>query len=99
MGDMVKTEFKNLKAEMTRAGITFSEMAKMIGIGESTFYGKRNGSYDWTLSEMIAIQKILQERTELDLPLDYLFKDLPLDYLFKASSRKGDVMSENISNY
>ena len=90
MGDVVKTEFKNLKAEMGRAGLSYSAMAEMIGIGLTTFYYKRTGKQDWTLQEMTSIQKILQEKTGLDLPLDYLFK---------ASSRKVDVMDENISNY
>ena len=90
MGDVVKTEFENLNAEMGRAGLSYSAMAEMIGIGVSTIYNKRTGKQDWTLQEMTSIQKILQGKTGLDLPLDYLFK---------AGSRKVDVMGENISNY
>ena len=69
-----KIEFENLKVEMARANISLPALAKLIGMGLSTIYNKRDGLQDWTLGNMLAIQDVLQERTGLDLPLDYLFK-------------------------
>lgn len=69
-----KIEFENLMAEMARANISLPALAKLIGMGLSTIYNKKTGVQDWTLANMIAIQDVLQERTGLDLPLDYLFK-------------------------
>ena len=74
MTDKEKIEFENLRVEMARANISFPALANIIGIGLSTIYSKKTGVLDWTLSEMLSIQNVLQERTGLDLTLDYLFK-------------------------
>ena len=74
MTDKEKIEFENLRVEMARANISFPVLANIIGIGLSTIYSKKSGSLDWTLSEMLSIQNVLQEKTGLELTLDYLFK-------------------------
>ena len=74
MTDKEKIEFENLRVEMARANISFLALANIIGIGLSTIYSKKSGALDWTLSEMLSIQNVLQEKTGLDLTLDYLFK-------------------------
>ena len=74
MTDKEKIEFENLRVEMARANISFPVLANIIGIGLSTIYSKKSGVLDWTLSEMLSIQNVLQEKTGLELTLDYLFK-------------------------
>ena len=74
MTDKEKIEFENLRVEMARANISFPALANIIGIGLSTIYSKKSGVLDWTLAEMLSIQNVLQEKTGLDLTLDYLFK-------------------------
>ena len=74
MTDKEKIEFENLRVEMARANISFPALANIIGIGLSTIYSKKSGVLDWTLSEMLSIQNVLQEKTGMDLTLDYLFK-------------------------
>ena len=74
-----KIEFENLRAEMARAGVSLAELAKSVGMGVSTIYNKRSGLQDWTLAEMTAIQNVLQEKTGLDLPLDYLFRSKKIE--------------------
>lgn len=71
--DKDKIEYENLMAEMSRAKLTFKALSDIIGISMSTIYNKKSGVSDWTLAEMVDIQKVLQERTEQELPLDYLF--------------------------
>lgn len=65
--------FRNLMAEMARADINNKEMAEKIGIGETAYGRKLKGTNDWNVSEMIAIQKILNEELGTSYTLDYLF--------------------------
>lgn len=69
--------FDNLKAEMSRNGMTGVEMSRILNITHQSFYKKMNGNSDFTLDQMILIQRILKESnpTEKDrYTLDYLFK-------------------------
>lgn len=66
-------KYANLRAEMTRANIGNYKMAKLVGITPQGFYKKLNGNATWNLKEMNKIQEILQNTTNLKLPLDYLF--------------------------
>ena len=65
---------KNLLAELARAGFTNKAMAEKIDIGERPFGYKIKGITDWTLKEMVAIQKILNDELGTSYTLDYLFK-------------------------
>ena len=71
--DKDRIEYENLMAEMSRAKLTFKALSDIIGISMSTIYNKKSGVSDWTLAEMVDIQKVLQEKTKQELPLDYLF--------------------------
>lgn len=62
--------YPNLRAEVARKGLTMKELAKRIGIGESTMNQKLNGKYAFTLDEAVLIRDVL----EVDIPLDVLFE-------------------------
>lgn len=67
--------YKNLKAEIARAGLTHSEMADVIGVKYGTIWRLLNGRRQFRLGEMMAIQSELEERNGADYTLDYLFED------------------------
>ena len=54
--------YKNLKAEIARAGLTNSEMAEALGVKYSTVWRLLNGKRQWRLGEMMAIQSELEGR-------------------------------------
>ena len=59
--------YRNLEAEMARAGITQREMSEKLGITATTLNGKSNLS----LGECVEIKKILGTNE----PIDYLFAE------------------------
>ena len=65
--------FKNLQAELVRAGITNSEMAEMLGMSKVLFSQRINGHTSWTLREMIKIQEEINTKLGTEYSLDYLF--------------------------
>lgn len=65
--------YKNLKAEVARAGLTNQEMADAIGVKYATAWRLLNGKRPWRLGEMVAIQSELEERNGAAYTLDYLF--------------------------
>lgn len=67
--------YKNLKAEIARAGLTNSEMAEALGVKYATLWRLLNGKRQWRLGEMVAIQFELEERNGAAYTLDYLFGD------------------------
>lgn len=67
--------YKNLKAEIARAGLTNSEMADAIGAKYTTVWRLLSGKQQFRLGEMIAIQSELEERNGMTYTLDYLFWD------------------------
>lgn len=67
--------YKNLKAEIARAGLTTSEMADALGAKYATAWRLLNGKRPWRLGEMAAIQSELEERNGAAYTLDYLFGD------------------------
>lgn len=62
--------YLNLKCELLKKGITYKQIAKLLGLGEKTIYNKINGNSEFTFSE---VKKIKQT----------LFPDLTLEYLFE----------------
>lgn len=66
--------FRNLMAEMSRAGYNYKKMAQEIGIGERAFSKKINGKTDWTITEILAIQKKINNKLGKTYTLDYLFE-------------------------
>lgn len=67
--------YKNLKAEISRAGLTNSEMANAIGVKYATLWRLLTGKRQFRLGEMMAIQSELEERNGAAYTLDYLFGD------------------------
>lgn len=67
--------YKNLKAEIARAGLTHSQMADVIGVKYGTIWRLLNGKRQFRLGEMMAIQSELEERNDASYALDYLFGD------------------------
>ena len=61
--------YKNLKAEMARAGITQQEMARRLGMTPATLSLKLNGKAKFSLSDANLIKTALG----VDIPLDELF--------------------------
>lgn len=61
--------YPNLKTELARADMTLTELAKKIGVTNSTLSLKVNGKNDFTFSEAGKIKEVLSS----DLPLDVLF--------------------------
>ena len=72
--------YKNLKAEMVRAGITQRQMAERIQISRQSFGYKMVEQNEWKLAEMQKIQEILNKE---------LGKELTLDYLFECENKEG----------
>lgn len=67
--------YKNLKAEIARAGLTNPEMAGAIGMKYGTMWRLMNGKQQFRLGEMMAIQSELEERNDTNYTLNYLFED------------------------
>lgn len=67
--------YKNLKAEIVRAGMSNPEMAGAVGMKYGTLWRLLNGKQQFRLGEMMAIQSELEERNSTAYTLDYLFGD------------------------
>lgn len=67
--------YKNLKAEIARAGLTNQGMADALGVKYATVWRLLNGKRPWRLGEMAAIQSELEGRNGATYTLDYLFGD------------------------
>lgn len=61
--------YRNLEAELSRKGLTRSELAKLMNIRATTLSNKLNGKSDIKFSEAMQIKKILN----VDIPLEILF--------------------------
>ena len=58
---------------MARAGFNNKEIAEKIGIGEVAYGRKIKGTSDWTITEMTAIQNLINKKLGTSYTLDYLF--------------------------
>lgn len=67
--------YRNLEAEIARAGMTTPKMADAIGMKYSTLWRLLNGKQQFRLGEMVAIQSELEGRNNATYTLDYLFGD------------------------
>lgn len=65
--------FRNLHAEISRAGLTQENLAELIDTSYSNLLNKIKGKRTWTLKEMLAIQEVLNQKLNAQLSLDYLF--------------------------
>lgn len=66
--------FRNLEAEIIRAGITKEKISQELGLSNKTLYNRLNGSTDWSMEEMKKIQAIININLQQEYTLDYLFK-------------------------
>lgn len=67
--------YKNLKAEIARAGMTNGDIAESIGKSVSTVQRLLSGKQPFRLGEMMALQSELEERNGAAYTLDYLFEE------------------------
>lgn len=65
--------FKNVRAEMIKAGINVSKLAKEMGISQQALYKKFNGSTQFTLKDTLLIRDILEKHNNEKLDIEYLF--------------------------
>ena len=64
---------------------TQSDMANYIGIGSETYKRKERYEFDFRLTEMLAIQEVINNELQTNLTLDELFK---MKKSFKCVVRK-----------
>lgn len=65
--------FRNLEAEITRLGLSVEEFGNELGFTKCTFYNRLGCRSNWTLTDMLKVQKFINDRTQSKLTLDYLF--------------------------
>lgn len=63
--------YPNLRAELTRKGLTMSEFAKRIGMSPQSLSCRMNGQRNFTYAEALLIKKELG----VDIPLEILFDE------------------------
>ena len=54
-------------------GYTQKDMAVMVGVGREAYKKHERGEFDFRLTEMLAIQKFINNELQLNLTLDKLF--------------------------
>lgn len=64
--------YRNLKAEIARAGMTSAECAEIVGVSLATFYRLLNGASEWKLGEMLQLSTAIAQHNG-HAGLDYLF--------------------------
>ena len=65
--------FKNLEAEFTRIGLSVEKVAQELGFEKATLYNRLSLKTNWTLNDMLKIQKFVNDKTKSHHTLDYLF--------------------------
>ena len=61
-------EYRNLKAELTRSGVTQTQVAEYIGLSPKSLNLRINGFIPFTVHEIVSIQ----QRFTPDATLEYL---------------------------
>lgn len=59
--------YPNLRAEISRRGLTLGSVANAIGVSTTHFSLKMCGKYEFTLAEALAIKKYLKARQSIDV--------------------------------
>lgn len=65
--------YKNLEAEFVRMGLSVEDVGNKLGFAKALMYNRLAGRTNWTLSDMLKIQKLVNDSTEAHYTLDYLF--------------------------
>ena len=65
--------YPNLEAELSRAGIPKSELARLIGKSRNTIYSKLSGKTEITLNEARIICAYMEKQTGRAMTIKYLF--------------------------
>jgi hypothetical protein len=65
--------FKNLEAEFARMGLSVEDVGNALGFSKCLMYNRLANKTNWTLSDMLKVQKFVNEKTQQHLTLDYLF--------------------------
>lgn len=65
--------FRNLEAELARAGISKNTLARVLSVSVSTLYAKLRGEREFKLEEMERIRSYLERETGSELTIDYIF--------------------------
>ena len=74
MGEVKKQKrFKNLEAEFTRIGFSVEKVAQELGFERALLYNRLNLRTNFTLNDMLKIQKLINDKTNAHYTLDYLF--------------------------
>lgn len=67
--------YRNLDAEIARAGMTRDDCAEAIDKSKATWDRLIAGKQQFRLGQMMALQSELEERNDATYTLDYLFGD------------------------
>ena len=65
--------FINLEAEFARIGLSVDEVGQALGFQKTIMYNRLNGKTNWTLQDMLKMQKFINEKAHAHYTLDYLF--------------------------
>ena len=65
--------FKNLEAEFSRLGLSVEEVGNELGFAKCLMYNRLKCKTNWTLSDMLKVQKFINDKTQSHYTLDYLF--------------------------
>lgn len=63
--------YPNLNAELSRKGVTLTDLAEALDCTVATACDKKNGKRPFTLAEAKTVKKFLQ----VDIPLEELFEE------------------------
>ena len=65
--------YKNLEAEFTRIGMSVEKIAHELGFEKATLYNRLSSKTNWTLNDMLKLQRFVNDKAQAHYTLDYLF--------------------------
>lgn len=89
--------YKNLRAEMVRAGISKHEVQELLEISNNTYYSKMTGRTEFKLSEVEKILALLYRRSGKVYSVEYLF-DVSISNGIKKSKYIGETAHQKSPN-